>query len=37
LEKFEEAVVGRELEMIKLKKRLTDTEAELEWLQRKDG
>jgi hypothetical protein len=30
LEKFEEAVVGRELEMIKIKRELKDTKAELE-------
>jgi PAS domain S-box-containing protein len=32
LEKFEAAVVGRELEMIKIKRRLNDTERELERL-----
>jgi PAS domain S-box-containing protein len=32
LEKFEDAVVGRELEMIKLKRQLKDTESELERL-----
>jgi PAS domain S-box-containing protein len=31
-EKFEEAVVGRELEMIRIKRRLNDTERELERL-----
>ena len=37
LEKFEDAVVGRELEMIKLKRRLTDTEEELERLRKSEG
>jgi PAS domain S-box-containing protein len=37
LEKFEDAVVGRELEMIKLKRQLKDTEKELERLQKSDG
>jgi hypothetical protein len=36
LEKFEAAVVGRELEMIKVKRRLQDTERELERLKAKD-
>jgi len=30
LEKFEDAVVGRELEMIKIKRQLADTQKELE-------
>ena len=30
LEKFEDAVVGRELEMIKVKRQLADTQKELE-------
>ena len=37
LEKFEDAVVGRELEMIKLKRQLKDTEKELERLRKSEG
>jgi PAS domain S-box-containing protein len=37
LEKFEDAVVGRELEMIKLKRQLKDTEKELEQLRKGEG
>jgi PAS domain S-box-containing protein len=36
LEKFEEAVVGRELEMIKLKRQLKDTEFQVERLRKSE-
>jgi PAS domain S-box-containing protein len=37
LEKFEDAVVGRELEMIKIKRQLADTQKELERLRKGEG
>ena len=37
LEKFEDAVVGRELEMIKIKRQLADTQKELERLRKSEG